>query len=197
MRKRENFMNDVIWECVEPDKNNKFNFVFDTCIFEQGLSNDFQVVKMCKAKLSEKYRFFITQAQLREISGVPDRKLTYNESSTWKPSGKIKDIEEIFMDLRVKRISCLSLFYLNFTVLDGTFREWYDKTSEEPIAKMLYEIDKNNNNHRRDAVIAESAIYNNCNYISMDSRPIRIVNKYFPCRAFHYNDFIAEFLTKL
>ena len=182
-------------DCVEPNKDNKFNFAFDTNILEVKLSTNSGIVKKCQSRLSDGYRYFVSAVQPRELEGCPDRKGTYNDLLTWHPSKNQEEIKSIIQALNIKRISCVSILRQDFICLDGTFRYMYEASSADPLAKMFFQICDYNERYINDAVIAEAAIYNDCNLVSADGRLIKIVKKYFPGRAFLYDEFIAEFLS--
>ena len=181
-------------EFTIPDKNNKHNFVFDTYVIEKELVNDSSVVKKCQNKIKNGYHYYITNAQINEIHGRPVRKYKLEEYPEWTPSSNIQEVQKVIDVLCIERVSCVATNLPNFDILDGSFREFLDFSPEEPISVMLYEIYNNNLKHLLDAVIAEAAIHNNCLLVSTDIRPIKIVNKYFPERAFLYNDFLRLFL---
>ena len=183
------------WDCVIPDKNNKYNFLFDTHIYDKKLSKDFDVVMECQKKISNNYRFYITEVQFRELDGFPDRPQTYDDLSSYNPSKNKNEIQIIIFKLKIQKISCLGLLKHDFLKLDGTFRAIpYDKISTNPIGKMFWDIINKNYKKSNDAVIAEAAIYNNCILISNDIDLIKKVNKYFPNKALCYIDFINKYL---
>lgn len=181
----------ILDKCYTPNTEHQHNYLLDSCVFDKRLSNSDDDVNLLIEATKQGYEFYVTELQSREIHGVPDRKRTYNVK--WEQPENAARIEEIFELLNVKRVSC----YGNpcqawLVVLDGTYRAIESCDSNEPRVQMFYEIYNDNTRHLNDAVIAESAIYNGCTFISTDKRVIRIVNKYFQNRAIHYDDFIRE-----
>ena len=181
-------MHIVDW--VEPDKNNNYNFLLDTCALIY-LSNNPYVVKKMKEKVNDNYRYFICTVQNGEINGVPFRNLTKYFSSNWARHPDIESITEIAKILDIKRVSCMTIPFHDFSILDGSFRELIDHSSE-PKSTMFYEI-WSSWKYTMDAITAEAAIYNHCHLISADDDLITTVNKYFNGQAMKYSDFINMF----
>lgn len=179
----------LLKDCYIPDKNNENNILLDTCVYDKRLcGNDTDIDKL-KSAMDYGFQYFKTDVQEREISGVPDRKRTYDKP--WETNPNAPAIMKIMKYLDVKKVSCYAHpMYLYFVILDGTFRVMEDENSTDPRVKMFYEIYNHNKNHLRDAIIAEASIYNNCKLVSTDGRLIRKVNKFFEGSAIHYDDFI-------
>ena len=179
-----------IIDWVEPDENNNYNFLFDTCALIH-LSKNLCVAEKMKEKLKDNYRYYICTVQNGEISGVPFKKLEKYFSSNWVRHQDHDTITDIAKILEIRRVSCVALPFHDFCVLDGSFREFIDYSSE-PKSAMFYEIWNMNWKHIMDAIIGEAAIYNNCYLISTDGRLINTVNKHFDGRAMEYKDFILN-----
>ena len=176
-------------DCYVPDKNNTNNILFDSCIYDKRLYNNLTDIDTLKSARRKGYLYFTTHVQEREICGVPDRNYAYDKP--WTPNPNAKEIMEIFNELDVKRVSCLAnIGYQYFTLLDGTYRLIEDENCNDERVIMFYDIYNHNKRHLRDAIIAEAAIYNNCNLISVDKRLIRKVNRHFENRAINYDEFI-------
>ena len=176
-------------ECCVPDSNNKHNYLFDTCVLDKKLAQDEKNVEKCKATLFMGYRYFFTTVQEREIAGVQDRTGDYKKQT---PSVNYAEILRIFEELEFGRVSCCTVFYPNFMLLDGSFRFLEETGIHEKRAEMTKAIDNNNNNHRRDAITAESAIYNNCTLVTTDKRLYNKVKLYFPYQVLYFDDFISK-----
>ena len=181
----------VLEDCYIPDTNISHNILFDSCVYDKRLVNNPEDVEILKKLTHRGYCYFYTHVQERETSGMPDRKLNYKEP--WVVNPNLKKIENIFKHLEVKRVSCYGhVMYQYFFLLDGTYRLIEGKENPEPRVQMFHAIFNDNLNHLRDAIIAEAAIYNNCTFVSVDKRPVNIVNQYFPKRALLYEDFIQQ-----
>lgn len=184
-------MNDIS-DCYIPDETNKHNYVIDTCVFDKKLATDENSVAHFCSMIPKGYCYFYTTAQQREIKGIQDRKGDYTALS---PSGNMQKILDVIEALSVKRISCCTVFYPDFMLLDGTFR-FLEETGENATRyAMTMAIDNNNNNHRKDAIIAEATIYNKCKLITTDRRLLNKVNHYFPGCAVHFDEFILRLKT--
>jgi len=55
-----------------PDKNNEYNYMLDTCIFNELCGNEKALEKL-KKSLDYSFRFYYTYIQIREMKGI-----TYN-----------------------------------------------------------------------------------------------------------------------
>lgn len=192
MRKIE--LTKIASDCYIPSENNKNNIIFDSCVYDKRLlGNSEDIEKLLLAK-NIGYAYFKTEVQEREIWGVPDRTLAYKEP--WTPNPNAPRIMKILDELDVMRVSCYGHpVYFAYTILDGTYRVMDSENSLEPRVQMFYEIYNNNKRHLRDAIIAEACIYNHCKLVSIDTRLIGKVNKYYENTAFHFDDFIKKIQT--
>lgn len=170
-------------EYCNPDKEKFQNYVWDTQSLNQ-LATDDEMIEQCKQAIASGHRYYIASVQERELGGVPDRKMNYQDASAWKkPESRTFAVMDI---LGFLRLSCISLFYKNFWILDGSMRIL--ETSGLRI-DMFNEIYNNNNNHKRDATIAEATIFHDCTLITNDKRLRNKINKYFPGRAITYAEY--------
>lgn len=159
------------------------NFVWDTCALNE-LVKDTEAIKWCKIAIEAGHRYYITTVQERELAGVPDRKLTYGDASTWgNPQTKIFSILDT---LSFCRISCITTLYPEFWLLDGSMRILEGSGKRLEMYNAIY---NNNNHHKRDAIIAEATVYHGCKLISKDGRFMRKVNSFFPNTAITYDEY--------
>lgn len=181
----------VLEDCYIPDTNISHNILFDSCVYDKRLLHNSKDIQKLKKMINIGFSYYYTIVQEREIIGVPDRKLKYNE--LWSPNPNAARELEILKSIEAKRISCYGhVMYSDFVILDGTYRPIESKNNPEKRVQMFYSIFNDNLNHLRDAIIAEAAIYNNCTFVSADKRPVNIVNQYFPKRALLYDNFIQQ-----
>ena len=171
-------------EFIDPNKNGFLkNYVWDTQALNQ-LTLDDNMKNLCSIAYCHGHRYFITIVQARELNGVPDRTMKYSNADAWKsPQAETFEIMEA---LKFSRLSCVSLLYPNFWLLDGSMRILEDNGSR---TDMFYAIYNNNNHHKRDATIAEATIYHECILISNDKRLRNKMNKFFPGSAITYDEY--------
>lgn len=173
-------------DCVTPNINNHNNYVFDTNILNR-LAKEPVNIELCNLAVEHGYCFFITDVQIRELNGIPDRTGNYADSCAWRPAENAALIFSIIRKLHMEYISCVALLLLNFWTLDGSMRILDDKG---PYYEMFQTIHNKNPHHLRDATIAESTIYNHCKLISNDKRLRNKMNSFFPNSAMPYDEFI-------
>ena len=170
-------------EYCNPDKNGFQNYVWDTQSLNQ-LAEDDEMIERCKQAICLGHRYYITTVQERELMGVPDRKMNYEDPSAWsKPK---EQTFKVMDSLNFLRLSCVALLYPNFWVLDGSMRIL---ETSGPRIDMFNEIYNNNNRHKRDATIAEATIFHGCTIITNDDRLKKKINIYFPGRAITYAEY--------
>lgn len=159
------------------------NYVWDTQSLNQ-LATDDEMIEQCKQAIGLGHRYYITEVQERELVGFPDRKMNYQDASAWaSPESQTLAAMNI---LGFLRLSCVALLYPHFWILDGSMRIL--EMSGLRI-DMFNEIYNNNNNHKRDATIAEATIFHGCTLITNDKRLKNKVNKYFPGKAITYAEY--------
>lgn len=170
-------------ELIEPLGNGYKNYVWDTNSLNK-LADDPQMIQCCHKAIRNGHRYYITTVQERELTGVPDRTLEYDNPSKWDTvQQKTFDVME---SLGFKQVSCVGLLYLNFILLDGSMRVL---ESSGPRIDMFNSIYNNNNHHKRDATIAEATIYHDCTLISGDNRLRNKVNRFFPDSAISFDEY--------
>ena len=170
-----------------PSDDIEHNFLFDTCAINEIMKHS-DVVEVLKK--TKEYNYYISDAQMRELNGIVDRKemkMTIDENVRKSNENTFEFIKNI----NCKRVSCVALLLENFWILDGSFRAIDEKSSTYP---MFNEIHNNNLHHIKDAVIAEATIYNNCTLVTNDSRLNKKVNKYFTGRSLMYEDFVSKII---
>jgi hypothetical protein len=170
-------------EFSEPDKDTFQNYVWDTQALNR-LAIDKEMVIICKSAIDAGHRYYITSVQERELMGIPDRTMQYEDANAWG-THQTKTFE-VMEHLKFRRLSCIALLYQNFWTLDGSMRIL--ETSGSRI-EMFNEIYHNNNHHKRDATIAEAVIYHGCILITNDKRLRNKVNKFFPECAITYEKY--------
>lgn len=175
-------------ECVQPSAENPNNFVFDTNNINR-LATDITTVEKCKLAIDHGYRFYITDVQVREFMGVPDRKGTYCDPTSWCPSNNLERIRCLIKKLNMQHISCVALFLKNFWTLDGSMRILDDNG---PLVEMFQAIHNKNRSHLRDATIAEATVHNHCKLITNDKRLRNKMNSFFPGSATTYEEFVES-----
>jgi len=142
-------------DIVNPNPENH-NYMLDTSAIEHL---DSEQKKLCVRSLSFDYRYFVTDVQIRELLGVPDRTLDYKNPKYNPPSEKINTLNQLFSDLNIKWVDCVVNLHLNFWLLDGSMRILEEDSLESDIFR---EIHKGKNRYTNDATIAEAAIKNHC-----------------------------------
>lgn len=170
-------------ELLKTLENGYINFLWDTNSLNK-LAADSKMIQCCYDAIGSGHCYYITTVQERELMGVPDRTLEYDNLSKWGPvQHKTLDI---IKSLGFRKISCIALFYHNFTLLDGSMRilEPYG-----PRIDMFNSIYNHNNHHKRDATIAEAAIYHGCTLITGDKRLRNKVNLFFPNKAITFDEY--------
>lgn len=173
-------------ECVYPSAENPNNFVFDTNNINR-LALDAIAIEKCKLAIKHGYQFYITDVQVREFMGVPDRKGTYSDPASWHMSENLDQIRSIIKNLNIQHISCVALLLKHFWTLDGSMRILDDKG---PLFEMFQTIHNKNRSHLRDATIAEATVYNHCKLVTNDRRLRNKMNSFFPGSAITYEDFL-------
>lgn len=170
-------------ELIEPLGNGFKNYVWDTNSLNK-LAADPQMIQYCHKAIRNGHRYYITTVQERELTGIPDRTLEYDNPSKWGTvQQKTFDVME---SLDFKQVSCVGLLYRYFIVLDGSMRVLESSGSR---IDMFNSIHNNNNHHTRDATIAEATIYHGCTLISGDGRLRNKVNRYFPDSAISFDEY--------
>ena len=176
-------------DLIEP--SNCFqNYIWDTQTLNV-LAEDAEMISLCRYSTSKGHRHFITTVQERELAGIPDRTMQYLDPNAWRESEKRSFA--VMEELGFCRLSCVSLLYQNYWILDGSMRILESSGTR---VDMFHEIYNNNNHHKRDATIAEAAVYHGCTLITNDKRLRNKVNKYFPDSAITYGEY-KETLTGL
>ncbi len=174
---------------IEPSKCFQ-NYIWDTQTLN-ALAGDTEMISLCRNSMSKGHRHFITTVQERELAGIPDRTMQYRDSNAWGESQK--KTFAVVEELGFCCLSCVALLYHNFWILDGSMRILESSGTR---VDMFNEIYNNNNHHKRDATIAEAAVYHGCTLITNDKRLRNKVNKYFPATAITYDEY-KETLTGL
>ncbi len=174
---------------MEPSRNEFQNYVWDTQALNL-LATDDEMIEYCKRVYKVGHRYYITMVQVRELAGWPDRKMNYNDPSAWNM--RQNQTFEIMETLDFHRLSCIALLYPDFWILDGSMRILEDSGRR---IDMFYDIYNNNNHHKRDATIAEAAVYHGCVLITNDGRLKKKVNKFFPKRAITYEEYKDKILA--
>lgn len=174
--------------CVEPNPNNPNNYVFDTNVLNQ-LVSDATAIELLKGALEHGYCFFITDVQLRELNGMPDRTGRYTDAASWHPSKNYVQIQKMINELNIQNISCVALLLKGFWTLDGSMRILDDK---DPYFEMFQAIHNDNLHHLRDATIAEATLHNHCKLVSKDKRLRNKVNSFFLNSALSINEFMES-----
>lgn len=173
-----------------PKADYSLNYMLDTCALN-SIADSKEHTKLIGNSILYGYRYYKTDVQERELNGVPDRTLEYEKADAWKLTDRAKIAKTVLVEIKAERVSCVAAFLHNFFVLDGSMRLCPDEGTG-PIANMMQEIHNQNIHHMRDAMIAESAIYNNCILVTADKRLYKKVKKYFPQNVINYYDFIDE-----
>ena len=167
---------------LEPDKAFK-NYIWDTQALN-ALAEDEEMISLCQRAIEKGHRYYITMIQQRELSGVPDRKMNYDNPNAWG-HGQKNTIYTI-NKLGFACLSCVAQFYVGFWLLDGSMRI-LDNSGIR--IDMYNDIYNRNKSHKRDATIAEAAAYHECTLITDDKRLHKKVNKYYPSTAITYDDY--------
>lgn len=170
-------------ELVESVGNEYRNYVWETNALNR-LADDIEMLRHCHATIEEGHRYYITTVQERELIGIPDRTMKYDDVSKWGSAQK--KAFEIMEALDFKRVSCVPLLYRNFWLLDGSMRILEDNGIRTDMFNSIY---NNNNRHKRDATIAEAAMYHGCTLISNDGRLRNKVNCFFPSSAISFEEY--------
>ena len=179
-----------------PDKTNNRNYVFDTCVYDKKLCKHKHFIDLCKQSIDIGYQYFISDIQYREMAGIQDRTGDYSSNCT--PSSHVEKMHEVCKILEIKTISCLgNIGYLNLVILDDSSRIIPSKDDPSLLTQMFYSIDNGNNNHRRDAIIAESSIHNGCTLITADKRLYNKVTKFFPDKVLYFDEFIYQITNEV
>lgn len=173
-----------------PSDDIQHNLLLDTCAINEIVKST-DVICAIKELKNKGFIYYISDVQMRELSGIIDRKeMKMTVDETIKESNK--SILSFLKDIDCKRVSCVALLLEEFWVLDGSFRLIDENSSTYTMFK---EIHNNNIHHIKDAVIAEAAIYNNCTLITKDRRLNKKVNQYFSGRSILCKNFINEILS--
>ena len=119
--------------------------------------------------------------QLREIEAVDEYKSCSGNLSYKKNQWATKQ-KDLLFKMKAVRQSSPAALYADYFLLDGSF---HFVSENKDTRLMLDEIINNNPvQHQKDALIAESAIYNRSILLTNDKRLNKIVNKHFPNNSF-------------
>lgn len=172
----------------------KFKFMFDTCALNRIVSipEHINILKQAETKLG--YKYFISDVQERELKGIPDRTLDYENPNAYKASKQGEKALQYIQMLNMTKASCIASTYKDFTRADGSMR-FASRTGKR--AEMFNAICLNNNHHRRDAIIAEASINEDCILITVDNRLHKKTNQFYPESSMLYDDFISSIEREL
>ena len=182
-------MKDIENRCVIPNKENIYNYVFDTNVID-FLTKDANSINHCTRLIKKGHCYYITDVQDREIAGTPDRTGDYRNNDAWRRPKNADEMFNLVEVLNMKTLSCIASLRLNFWLLDGSMRI-LKKTGTR--TEMFKSIHNSNSRYISDAQIAEAAIYHDCFLITNDFRLQKKVNEYFPGRAISLLDYLNKF----
>lgn len=164
-------------------------FMFDTCALNRIVSYPEHIDILKQAEIKLNYKYFITEVQERELNGIPDRTLDYENPKAYKSSKQGEKALQYIQLLNMTKASCIATAYKDFTRADGSMR-FPSSTGRK--AEMFDAICLNNNHHKRDAMIAEASINEGCILITVDNRLYKKINQFYPDSSKLYDDFISS-----
>lgn len=175
----------------EPDSDCKYNFLFDTTVFNR-LAEHSDWLSIIEQSLNLGFHYYKTANQDDELSGRGAKTYDINCISHVKISdsfrAKMLIFDEIKKCLEIKRLSSIANLMSNHWLGDGTYRILDDTSKVGIMTKEIFLFNEELRKQKPfaqhyDAMSAEAAMYHNCFLVSDDGDLRDIVNKYFPQRA--------------
>lgn len=163
--------------------------MFDTSAINKIIDNNHSVEHITQYLLKNKISVVYCDINMREFNRVKENNLEYKEI----PDEKSQKCKEILSYFKAEKVSAIGALLNHYWRLDGTFR-FLENDSD--IGRMFLEIHNKNIRHIKDAIIAESAIFNSSRLITNDKRQNRIINKYFPSCSIMYETFYENIMEE-
>ena len=191
---------------VTPSASNLHNYMLDTCAVNAIVKNisDLDLLKLTTAI---GYKYYATDVQFWELHGFGAKTFyhDYFAAEQYKSTKRLQWLNQkrplfaqVFESLSVQRVSYIvtSGATSNWTLGDNV-RFFDDSKMSSILFSNLYKMTTNSKAYQHDAIIAESAMENNCILVTTDGELITEVEKLFPGRAISYNDFLEAALKQL
>ena len=196
-----NTLNDV----KVPDKENIYNFLFDTTVFNRLAEHEDWLILLEKS-LRLGFQYYKTVSQDYELDGRGAK--TYPENISSKKTfskdfiEKMKQFDIIKERLQIQCVSSCATLMHNHFILDGTMRLPDDNAEETHMVKSILGFnEKLRKKHPfaqyYDMLTAEAAIVNKCVLVSDDTDLRNLVNEDFPAQAISTQELITLIRSRI
>lgn len=183
--------------CIPTGEN---NYMLDTVAYNRLLENS-ELLDLVVKSLEYGYSYYKTSTQDFELHGLGAK--VYDENCNpihYKKNTVLPNFHIVDEKLKVEYVSCGASLMKYHTLLDGSAYSIDADSLEGEMFQKILTLDPKTRKRRpfaqhHDALIAESAMHNNCTLVTNDGALKDTVNDYFPSRAITIID-LAEKIMK-